>query len=275
MRAMCLFTLRLLGAGLLLPALQGCLVGQGGRVPAPDVGAQTFHFDWRLSGDPRVGPLQVFDNGARIWLHFAPGQPVPAVFGLRNGQEQFLTLKPQGQFQTVQEVWPQLLFRAGYAQAQARRQQGEPPAAAQPGALAVAADSASPVPVPALPASQAQSPRSAAPAFTPVPLQPSVPVPALSFDLRLDDHTLRQALARWALRAGWMFQAEHWDLNVDLPVGGAAVFTGDFKQAVQQLLRGTELSAHPAQPCFYSNQVLRVVAWSQSCDRDLTAGDHS
>lgn len=272
---MCLFRLRLLGAGLLLPALQGCLVGQGVRVSAPDIGAQAFHFDWRLSGDPRVGPLQVFDNGARIWLHFAPGQPVPAVFGLRNGQEQFLTLKPQGQFQIVQEMWPQLLFRAGYGLAQAGRQQTGLLATGRPEAVVAASDSASSAPTPALPASQAQSPRPAAPAFTAVSPPPSVPVPALSFDLRLDDHTLRQALARWALRAGWMFQAEHWDLNVDLPVSGAAVFTGDFKQAVQQLLRGTELSAHPAQPCFYSNQVLRVVAWSQSCDRDLTAGDHS
>lgn len=272
---MCLFTLRLLGAGLLLPVLQGCLVGQGGRVPAPYVGAQAFHFDWRLSGDPRVGPLQIFDNGARIWLHFAPGQPVPAVFGLRNGQEQFLMLKPQGQFQIVQEMWPQLLFRAGHGLAQARRQQGEPPAAAQLGAVVVAPDSASSAPAPALPVSTAQSLSPAAPVSAPLALPPPVPAPVLSFDLRLDDHTLRQALARWALRAGWVFQAEHWDLNVDLPVGGAAVFTGDFKHAVQQLLRGTELSAHPAQPCFYSNNVVRVVAWSQSCDRDLTAGDHS
>lgn len=272
---MCLFALRLLGAGLLLPVLQGCLVGHGARVPAPDAGAQAFHFGWRLSGDPRVGPLQVFDNGARIWLHFAPGQPVPAVFGLRDGQEQFLTLKPQGQFQIVQEVWPQLLFRAGHGLAQARRQQGEPPAAAQPGPVVAVPDWASSASAPALPVASAQILGPTAPVSTPLPSLPPVPAPAPSFDLRLDDHTLRQALGRWARRAGWVFHAEHWDLNVDLPVGGAAVFSGDFKDAVQQLLRGTELSAHPAQPCFYSNQVLRVVAWSQSCDRDLTAGEPS
>lgn len=273
-----LFTLRLLGACLLLPALQGCLAGQAGMAPALDTGAQAFHFGWRLSGEPRVGPLQVFDNGARTWLHFAPGQPVPAVFGLRNGREQSLTLKPEGQFQIVQGVWPQLLFRAGLSLAQARRRPGEPLGVAQSvqaGALNILPASPSSASASSLAPPTPLDPVEPASPLAPAALPVVAPVSMPSFDLRLDDQTLRQALARWALRAGWVFQAEHWDLGVDLPVSAAADFSGDFKHAVQQLLKGTELSAHPAQPCFYSNQVLRVVAWSQACDRHLAAGDRS
>jgi hypothetical protein len=40
--------------------------------------------------------------------------------------------------------------------------------------------------------------------------------------------------------------------------------------AVRHLLAATELSERPLQPCFYSNQVLRVVPYAQACDR--TAG---
>jgi len=36
---------------------------------------------------------------------------------------------------------------------------------------------------------------------------------------------------------------------------------------VRALLAATELSERPVQPCFYANQVLRVVAYTQTCDR--------
>lgn len=112
--------------GLGLPACQTSL-GPDGRLADP--GTRVFNFDWRLSGDPQVGPMQVFDNGARIWLHFSPEQMLPAVLGRRDGQETLLSLKPLGQFQVIEGLWPELIFRAGRAQAQAslgrKRVQGE------------------------------------------------------------------------------------------------------------------------------------------------------
>ncbi|WP_394060406.1 TcpQ domain-containing protein [Alcaligenes sp. WGS1538] len=260
--------LRLACACLILPGLSACLAGQGPGAFAPEPEAQAFNFDWSLSGEPRVGPLQVFDNGVRTWLHFAPGQIVPAVFGRRAGREQALVLTPVGQFHLSQGVWPELLFRAGHGQARASRHAdrpaGEPPPSTLAAAPGAAVQPGAPLVVRAAAALQEQ---------------PAVPaaVPALSpsYDIRPEDQTLRQALARWAGLAGWVFQPDHWDLDVDLPVSAPARFQGDFKTAVQQLLHGTELTAYPAQPCFYSNQVLRVVAWSQACDRSLASGERS
>ncbi|MCJ9713884.1 toxin co-regulated pilus biosynthesis Q family protein, partial [Bordetella hinzii] len=85
------------------------------------------------------------------------------------------------------------------------------------------------------------------------------------------DTTLRAVLARWAAQAGWTFSAEHWALNADIPLQGQARFEGEFKAAVRELLRATELADRPLQPCFYANQVLRVVPLAQSCDRSRGA----
>ncbi|WP_262340300.1 toxin co-regulated pilus biosynthesis Q family protein, partial [Bordetella pertussis] len=56
------------------------------------------------------------------------------------------------------------------------------------------------------------------------------------------DLTLRAVLARWARAAGWTFEAEHWALDVDIPLAGKAELPGDFKTAVRALLAATELS---------------------------------
>ena len=81
------------------------------------------------------------------------------------------------------------------------------------------------------------------------------------------DDTLRAVLSRWALVAGWTFQPQHWAVDVDIPLAGAAEFAADFKSSVRELLAATELAERPLQPCFYTNQVLRVVPLTQSCDR--------
>lgn len=39
-----------------------------------------YNFNWRLSGDRAVAPVQVFDNGRETWLQFTPGQALPAIF---------------------------------------------------------------------------------------------------------------------------------------------------------------------------------------------------
>ncbi|WGQ37262.1 toxin co-regulated pilus biosynthesis Q family protein [Alcaligenes ammonioxydans] len=85
------------------------------------------------------------------------------------------------------------------------------------------------------------------------------------FELRLKDKTLRQALIRWARQAKWVFTPEHWALEVDFPIKTAARFEGGFETAVAQLLDAAKLNAHPLQACFYSNRVLRVLSWPQTC----------
>ncbi|NLZ09758.1 MAG: hypothetical protein GX086_00310 [Alcaligenaceae bacterium] len=72
---------------------------------------------------------------------------------------------------------------------------------------------------------------------------------------------------RWAGASGWDFGPEHWGVDVDIPIIGAATFELPFIEAVQALVSSTELAGHPLQPCFYSNRVLRVVPYAQPCNR--------
>jgi hypothetical protein len=86
------------------------------------------------------------------------------------------------------------------------------------------------------------------------------------------DVNLRQTLARWSGLSGWRFQAEHWAVDVDIPLTATANFSDDFVGSVRALIEATELSDRPLQPCFYANQVLRVVPLAEACDRTLAEG---
>ena len=95
---------------------------------------------------------------------------------------------------------------------------------------------------------------------------------AASWDARQEDVNLRNVLTRWATQSGWTFRLEHWVPERDLPVAGTVSFFGDFHAAVRGLLSSTELTDFPVQPCFYSNNVLRVVTRAEVCDR-MTASN--
>ena len=242
-----------------------------------------FNFEWELSGSKEVAPLQVFDDGQRTWLQFAPQQPVPAIFELAAGGARPLSYEQEGPYLVLQGVWPQLMFRGGALQAQARRSKS-------PEASAEAVTPVTPLvqhdvqPVPDLP-----EPEPALAESGPVLAEASINVsgPAMvdaqsaealavdsvmpavtpSFDVSPLDLTVRAALAKWAQVAGWTFEPEHWVPDVDIPIVGSASFSLPFKQAVQELVASTELADRPLQPCFYSNRVLRVVPYAQPCNR--------
>lgn len=285
--------------------------------------AGTYDFSWRLSGDRRAGPLQVFDDGRNTWLQFGLDQPVPAIFARSDQGDLLLAHRRQGSYVVLDGVWPLLVLRAGGLESQVQRL--TPSGTAQTGSLpALQADSrglglpaAETVPqssVAAVDSSLVAAPLREA-AATPVaealaaPVQAtpvttvedigeavangaeqragaSPPAPALNVDLASgaqppsaltpprqtyrvspDDGNLRRLLAQWAKVSGWTFEAEHWAVDVDIPIVGTAEFQLEFDAAVQQLLASTELSDRPLQPCFYANRVLRVVPYAQSCDR--------
>ena len=79
--------------------------------------------------------------------------------------------------------------------------------------------------------------------------------------------TVRSALERWSSQAQWVFGPEFYTLPVDVSVVVSADLGSDYKAAVRQLLDSTQGTAQPMQPCFYSNQVLRVVARHELCAR--------
>ena len=96
--------------------------------------------------------------------------------------------------------------------------------------------------------------------------RPNATASAGAFDVLPTDKTVREVLKRWAEGNGWTFRDEHWTLGADLPVQASAGALGtDFRSAVRQLLKSTELTDLPGQPCFYSNRVLRVIAANGVC----------
>lgn len=235
--------------------------GPGGSSwQAASPSGQGFRFDWQLSGDPAVAPLQVFDDGRETWLQFLPGQPLPAIFGMGAGGEHPLPYVRRDPYVVVAGAWKGLAFRGGTLTARAQRAHA---ATAEPANHSDAGAGLAQSKTDSVNASQHLSPGGGAP-DGPVVAQ------ATPFRAAPPDATLRAVLARWADAAGWTFQPQHWAVDVDIPLAATAEFDGDFKSAVRGLLGATELADRPLQPCFYGNQVLRVVPLAQSCSRAAT-----
>ncbi|MGE8674382.1 MAG: TcpQ domain-containing protein [Achromobacter kerstersii] len=307
-----------------LSCLGACTNGpfNGGVIPSWSTSApvaRAFRFDWRLSGDPAVAPLQVFDDGKDVWLQFTPGQALPAIFGVRGNGEHALTYVRREPYVVVSGDWHALRFRGGRLAARAERD-ADNDIVAEPVVLesatprqgvnapgvndqgvnnqavnelasngplrrSVQAGSRSDAPIAQaplsatestlLPAPQATLPVAAAPQATLAVAAAPQATPAVAAAPRYraapPDTTLRGVLARWADSSGWTFAPQHWAVDVDIPLSASADFAGDFKSAVRELLGATELADRPLQPCFYGNQVLRVVPLAQSCTRAATA----
>lgn len=229
----------------------------------------SLDFSWKLSGDKSVAPLQVFSDATHIWLQWQPNQTLPAIFGVTPQGEQLATYARQGPYTKLDAHWTGLIFRGAHRQARARRPSdartskaslSEPlPKSSQ------AATSADPVAV-----SEPVTHVALAPSAS-VPLQ-TQPVRQAFYAITNTDKNLRQALARWSGLSGWRFQVEHWAVDVDIPLTATANFSDDFVGSVRALIEATELSERPLQPCFYANQVLRVVPMAEACDRTVADG---
>ena len=191
-------------------------------------------FNWHLSGDRRVAPRQVFSDAHRIWVQWHPHQAIPTIFAQAGHTWHVVTAREQGPYTIVDGQWSVLRFQGARLQAHAHHRPSPDWLIEQP---------------------------------TPQRSRER------SFDLRLTDRTIRQALNRWALEHDWYFDDAHWTLPVDLPVTAAATFTGDFPAAVEQLLQAVEPAGRPARPCFYANHVLRVIPKTASCEPGQGPGD--
>lgn len=251
-----------------------------------------YNFEWRLSGDRAVAPVQIFDNGRRTWLQFAPGQSLPAIFERTRGGDRPLDFRREGPYVVLSGLWPNLVLRGGHLKSFADRTADQPIEEAPLPSLSTGAlglgSPLEPMPVqsdrisiepsiPAAPVAVAQLVDPPAsldinPALIAAPPDDQRTTDNLGTDYAVEpaDKNLRMALSRWARMAGWVFEAEHWAVDADIPIVGSARFESEFKGAVRELVASTELADRPLQPCFYSNKVLRVVPYAQSCDR--TAG---
>ncbi|WP_296560306.1 TcpQ domain-containing protein [Pigmentiphaga sp.] len=238
-------------------------------LPAEHVGRDgAFDFSYRIVGDKRVAPVQVFDDGRQTYLQFRAGQVPPAIFSVGAQGERLAPVAWQGGYAVVAGTAREYLLRIGEVVARAQYQ-GH---VARSGADGFSRGEGYPS-EPDEPSFAAMKPlalartHAAASGTGHVPAVDPASVRRAPYDATPADRTMRQALRRWATAAGWTFEPEHWTVDVDIPLAGSASLGGDFKTAVRELLASTELSVHPLQPCFYSNRVLRVVPHAESCDR--------
>ena len=95
----------------------------GATWPVPAPSACPFDFGWRLSGDQAVAPMQVFDDGREIWLHFAPEARLPAILGVDEEGERPLPHTRRAPYVVLPGVWPELRFQGGGLRATALRNQ--------------------------------------------------------------------------------------------------------------------------------------------------------
>ena len=223
------------------------------------------NFDWLLAGDKTIAPQQVFSTPLGIWLHFAAGQTLPAIFGASaNAPQVLLKHRLVAPYVFVQGPWQGLVFRAAHREARATQ------SAAPRNPLARQDSSAPKVP------STPQDPSAPLPLAASSPplarLEPP-PQPLPAFNVMASDRTIRQTLKRWSDAVGWTFATEHWAVAVDIPLTAQADMGGDYHAAVSALLASTEMSDTPVQPCFYANRVLRVVGLAQQCDPRVNPQD--
>lgn len=247
-RCLCAMTAALAGA----LVLSGCSSDQDASARNLRPTADQFQligepdFNWYLSGDRRVAPLQVFSDQWRVWLQWHPGQPIPSVFVLDNGHWQVAEPRRHGKFSVIDGQWHQLRFQGGSLRADASHGREHMIADRQRQTFAQSGPAMDKLVDDAQPARQQFG--------------------ADVFELHIQDQTIRQALMRWATDHRWHFENGHWAVPVDLPVTADARFEGDFISAVRGLLAATDIAGRPLQPCFYTNRVLRVISANESCD---------
>lgn len=239
---------------------------------------EKYNFDWQLSGERSIAPMQVFDNGNKTWLQFMPGQNAPAIFGIKitsNNENQNYTESPiyfsrNSDYIILDGVWDKLIFRGGTLKAKAQK------------SSLIESNSSIDISVDwqanhnELVASKTDNPiiNNANNSYTEKDSTYPIDITDNSFKkagslykVSPSDNNIRLALQRWAKQANWTFMAEHWNVDVDIPISAQASFSSSFQESVQDLVGATEMAERPLQPCFYSNNVLRVIPYAQSCNR--------
>ena len=262
--------------------------------------AQTrFDFSYAVS-DSRIN---VFDDGQTTRLQLPEGLVLPAVIARTPAGEEILTPRRDGVYLVVDGLHAQIalmwannrqvhiqytgalsLTRQGRAAAhaalpptQTSQAQAAPlqvpttsPATRQQAlasVIEVAAQTSvqtldlQPTAKPAVTVATSVAAVVVTPASEPAPSQP-----APTFAVRQRD-TIRETLGRWAQDAGWTHLPEHYTVDFDIQILGTVAPYTDFRAGVKSLLATTSMTERPLQPCFYSNQVLRVVLRTQRCDQ--------
>ncbi|WP_395622108.1 TrbG/VirB9 family P-type conjugative transfer protein [Sphingomonas daechungensis] len=80
----------------------------------PAVVAPKINYDWKQKGDKEIQPSRVYDDGRSLYLQWAAGAAMPALFERdEDGREGLLNYRQQGSFVVVDSVPNTLVMRLG------------------------------------------------------------------------------------------------------------------------------------------------------------------
>lgn len=224
---------------------------------APDARPALYSFDWHVSSGA-AAPLQVFDNGQRVYLQFRTGAPVPAIFADTPGGLILLDWREEAPYVVINHMESRLRFRLGSEEARAWRKASGPPGGVVTGAATPRQVTASAEVPRSLATLTAQ--RQAADELTDdrsyrrdahaAPVG-SVARPYVLLDT---DRTVALAFARWAGMAGWTV---NWDSPITAPITAPSepLGDGDFVAAVQAVMDALRAAGYPLNATFGERSV--------------------
>ena len=231
------------------------------------VKAETYDFAYTAQGDPRLTPIQVFDNGKQTWLQLSQMRPLPVILAITPAGEVMLPARPEGQMLIIDRVEQQLAIVVGRSRATVRyigknQRQTEAVLFGATSPIKETGMATAPVPADQVLAARKKSPTtvvepsppstatnvvSAQPAMpeqnngsqasvTSAPTKDDAPKEATApttWTLR-EGHMIGRELKEWAESAGWHVE---WALKKDWSTPTKTTFNGDFKAAASEVIK--------------------------------------
>ena len=231
------------------------------------VKADTYDFAYVAQGDPRLTPIQVFDNGKQTWLQLSQLRPLPVILAITSAGEVMLPSRQEGQMLIIDRVEQQLAIVVGRTRATVRYvgNNKRPTEAVLFGSTSPIKESGmAPAPVPAdqiLAARKKQStdavespPSAPAPnaaSAQPVTTEQGKDSQASTATVPSRDEKPKEATTptTWTLREGYMIGRElkewgdiagwhvEWSLKKDWSIPTKTTFNGDFKTAASEVIK--------------------------------------
>jgi hypothetical protein len=253
---------------------------------AQSASSQKYDFNYRVS-DERIS---VFDDGKVTRIQLPEGMTIPIVMSQEPAGDVLLDLKKDSPYLSIQGTYSKLVMRwsgkrevvasyngsieierlgrpAAFGMATPARTYGavSEPVEFEKTQMAVQTTEIAPG-LSTVEKQKAKSTVQAVAANAPANA-PAIEPQGSKFEVSPVDQNFRKVLMKWSKESGWTFEPEHWAVARDIPVSGSDAVITDFKTAVRRLLKSTTLTDLPVQPCFYSNNVLRVIPASELCAR--------
>lgn len=95
----------------------------------------------------------------------------------------------------------------------------------------------------------------------------ATPLKSSRFEITAEDESLSMALRRWASDSGFEII---WDAGRDFPSKRTVYNAANIEDAIDMVMKDTARSSYPLHACSYSNNLIRVLHTSRSCERTDT-----